>query len=236
MALVKQMLYSLLRAFMVLIVRLVVSSMGGVRTEGAENVPKTGGLIVAPNHLSYADGPLVGAFLPRPAAFMATSELFSFRGWGWVARAMKAFPVEQDAADLSAIRKAVEILKAGEALVIFPEGHMSLTGRLQPLRPGVISIALHAEAPILPVWIEGTDLLMPPRQTKMRRVSRPILIRFGKAITPQELAGGRRGRAAVDYGAELLYRRLQELSQKGGSSLRETREQGSEHGGGPHVP
>ncbi|MGC8668638.1 MAG: lysophospholipid acyltransferase family protein [Chthonomonadales bacterium] len=206
-----EVLYVILRATIAILVRILIRLMGGMHVVGREHIPRRGGVLIAPNHLSYADGILVGIVLPRRGAFMATSELFALRGWGWLARMLGAFPVEQDTADLGAVRRAVQLLKAGEAVVVFPEGHMSLDGKLQPLQPGVLSIAFHADAPILPVWIEGTDRLMPPRQTRMHRLQKPILIRFGEPIAVEQLMGGKRGRAAIEHGVGLLTRKLQEL-------------------------
>lgn len=206
------MVRAILRGAITLLCRMIIAWMGGLKTVGREKVPRKGGVIIAPNHLSYTDGIVVGLSLPRRASFMATSELFTIRWWGWIARLMGAFPVKQDSPDREAIRKAVAMLKSGAAIVIFPEGHMSLDGQLQRPQHGVLFIALRAEVPIVPVWIEGTNHLMPPRQTKMRRVEQPILVRFGEAISPQDLAGGLSGRAAIEHAADLLYRKLLELS------------------------
>lgn len=197
-------MYYLLRGLAYLVLRLFFVWTGGAVIVGRENVPRRGGLIVAPNHLSHLDPLLVGVALPRHAWFVATDELFEFRILGWLARRLRAFPIRQDSADRQALRKTEALLAAGHAVVIFPEGHESLDGRLQPLQGGTVLLALKTGVPIVPVAIQGTSAIMPPRSFGIRRPRRPVRLVFGRPIAPETLAGGLRKRSAVDHGVNLL--------------------------------
>jgi 1-acyl-sn-glycerol-3-phosphate acyltransferase len=111
----------------------VVNALGGVRVEGRERLPQSGAVILAANHVSYLDPPLMGLVAaPRPLWYMAKAPLFRVPVLGAVMRLFRSFPVRPDAADREALRKAGEILAAGEALLIFPEGGCSDDGELQP--------------------------------------------------------------------------------------------------------
>lgn len=148
------------------------------KVEGEENIPTHGGAIIAPNHISLWDPPLMGAALSRRIHFMAKEELFSYPVFSWIITRLKAFPVKRGAADRNAIRTAVTLLEQGELVGLFPEGTRGKKGVLGPAEPGVLMIAVKANVPIIPVAIIGTD--------KVGRF--PILfprfiVRFGKPLT-----------------------------------------------------
>jgi 1-acyl-sn-glycerol-3-phosphate acyltransferase len=125
--------------------------------EGRENVPPQGPLIVASNHLNNADPPMVAAALPRHPTFMAKQEMFGWPILGLGIRAFGAFPVRRFEADLGALRKAVQVVREGKMLIMFPEGTRSRTGSMRKAHPGTAMIALRAGAPILPIAITGTE-------------------------------------------------------------------------------
>jgi len=152
------------RAFYWLMTRLmraVVWTFGRYEVVGPERVPKDGALIVVSNHLNNADPPLLGADIPRRIHFMAKQELFDSR-FGWAMRWFGAFPVRRFEADLTALRAAQGILKAGDVIGMFPEGHRSRTGGMGPPHPGTALIALRSGAPLLPVGITGTERIRTP--------------------------------------------------------------------------
>lgn len=126
---------------------------------GLENIPATGGVIIAANHISLWDPPVVGAGLNRSVNFMAKEELFAFPPLRWIIRIMKAFPVKRGAADRGAIRHAINLLKNGEILGLFPEGTRSKNGELGKPEAGIGMIALKAGVPIIPAAIIGTNTL-----------------------------------------------------------------------------
>ncbi len=137
----------------------------GVRFEGVEHVPLEGPLIIAPNHMTYADPPLVSFPLRRPVYFMAWSRLFEVPLFGRLIRFLRAFPLETESVDPTAVRGAARLLKAGQAVMIFPEGGRTLDGRLQPFKPGAFRLACSHKVPVLPVTIIGGHESWPPQRT-----------------------------------------------------------------------
>lgn len=206
------MLYCVGWVIFYLVIRAVVGLLAGWRVEGRENLPRKGAVIIAPNHVSFSDPPIVEAAIRRGSWFMASDELFAMKLLGPLARMMRGYPVKQDSPDRSALRKTEDLLKRGQSVVVFPEGHVSKNGKLQPIQPGIILVALRTGAPILPVGLLNTDKLMPPHTFKLRRSPAPVVIRIGNPMTAQELAGGKKGRAAVDHGVMLLKNALLELT------------------------
>ncbi|MFQ5781136.1 MAG: lysophospholipid acyltransferase family protein [Nitrospiria bacterium] len=140
---------------------------------GADNVPKEGGVIVAANHNSYFDIPLLGCSLFRRADNIAKSELFRNRVIAALFRALGGFPVRRGRIDRSAITEAVKRLKAGRLLALYPEGTRSKDGRLQPPKPGVGLIVVRAGVKVVPAYIHGTHPVRP---------FRPVTIIFGKPL------------------------------------------------------
>lgn len=137
-------------------VGLVLGLASGMRVSGRERVPRVGGLIVASNHVSYWDPPLLGSALPREIHYLAKEELFRAPVFGALIRAYNAIPIRRGVADLSGMARAIEILKQGGVLLMFPEGTRSRDGRLRPPRPGVGMLAVNADVPILPCFISGS--------------------------------------------------------------------------------
>lgn len=164
------------------LVWLVARVYFGVRFEGVHHVLLNGPLIITPNHVSYADPPLVTIPVRRPVYYMALRSLFEVPGLGWLIRHLRAFPVEAEAADTRATREAVRLLQAGAALMIFPEGGRSMDGRLQPFKPGAFRLACSLGVPVLPVTILGGHEAWPPH----RLLPRPgrITILYHPPITP----------------------------------------------------
>jgi 1-acyl-sn-glycerol-3-phosphate acyltransferase len=135
---------------------------------GLENVPPSGGFIVAPNHLSFLDSVLVQALMPRAVAFFAKAEYFT--GTGVKGALMRSFfegvgsiPVQrgQQAASVQALKTLLEMLEAGDGVGIYPEGTRSRDGLLYRGRTGVGWLALTTGAPVVPVGLLGTDRLQP---------------------------------------------------------------------------
>jgi 1-acyl-sn-glycerol-3-phosphate acyltransferase len=136
---------------------------------GTRHIPKTGPLVIASNHVSYADPVLITIPVRRPLYYMAWNRLFEVPAFGWVIRRLRAFPVEVENADPRATRGAVRLLQAGEAVLIFPEGGRTHDGRLGRFKPGAFRLACYAGAPVLPVTIVGGHEAWPPS----RRLPRP---------------------------------------------------------------
>lgn len=127
---------------------------------GKEKFPLTGPVIVAPNHLSNNDPPIIGFALPRHVSFMAKEELFKNPIFAAVIKWLGAFPVHRGGVDKIAIRRAREILKENKVLGIFPEGSRQKEGHLGRFHDGVASMALRTGTPIVPVAVIGTDKMV----------------------------------------------------------------------------
>jgi len=183
-----------------------------LRLIGVENVPETGPLLGASNHLSNADPIILEAAFPRPLFFVGKSELFRNPFFRWVLHRFGGIPVERGTPDRAAIRRAVAILEQGIALGIYPEGVRSKTVALMRGLPGAGLIALQSNAPVLPVAIWGTEFFpvngdKPPRRPKS--LPRGVTVRFGSPFHVPERVDGKRVKA--DEATHLIMERIAEL-------------------------
>jgi 1-acyl-sn-glycerol-3-phosphate acyltransferase len=149
-----------------------------------ENVPSEGPVILAPNHFSHMDHWFVGVMLPRHVRFMAKSQLF--RGWPveWFLEHMGAFPVRRGQHDEEAIATTLALLRRGEAIVMYPEGGRSRSGKIGTrARPGIGRLALETGTPLVPIAVYGSE-----RARNWRRLEFPaVTVRYGELITvPRE--------------------------------------------------
>ena len=136
---------------------------------GIEHIPADGPLIITPNHQTFADPPLVTIPVRRPIYYMAWNRLFAVPVLGRLIRRLRAFPVEIQTSDGRAVREAVRLLRAGEALMMFPEGGRTPDGRLQPFKLGAFRLAVAHDTPVLPVTIAGAWEAWPPGRLFPRR-------------------------------------------------------------------
>jgi 1-acyl-sn-glycerol-3-phosphate acyltransferase len=135
----------------------LVGSLSGWEVRGREFIPRTGGLIVASNHVSFWDPLLVGTAAMRELNYLAKEELFRTPVLGPVIRAYNSIPIRRGVADLSGLGRAIEVLKQGRALIMFPEGSRMRDGELHPARPGVGMLAVNGDVSIVPCFISGSD-------------------------------------------------------------------------------
>ena len=146
-----------------------------LHVEGRENVPQTGAIIVAPNHKSDWDPPLIGvAFNTRIIHYMAKEELFKNPFLGWLIRQFGTFPVKRGTVDRTAIRQALRELKAGNPLGIFPEGTRIRREGLGRFHSGMASLALMTGTPVVPVAVIGSRW-MPHKKG-------PLAVLIGKPV------------------------------------------------------
>jgi 1-acyl-sn-glycerol-3-phosphate acyltransferase len=136
--------------------RLIVFLTSRVHLRGRYNVPKCGPYIIAANHLSWIDVPMVPAYVPGKVVYMAKEEAFHSKV-GWLVRFLGAFPVKRGEGDRQALRTAEDLLKKQKVLVIFPEGTRSKTCTLAKAHAGLGMIALRSGAPVVPVAIWGSE-------------------------------------------------------------------------------
>jgi 1-acyl-sn-glycerol-3-phosphate acyltransferase len=153
---------------------------GGHRVVGAENVPDEGGAVIASNHLSHLDPPVVGTAMPRRTYYFAAAYLFNNPIFGFIIRKCYAFPVKRGAADTRALKNAIEVLKAGELLTMFPEGTRSRTGELGEFDLGAALAASRAGVPIVPCAVTGTNDILPRGASFLRRGR--VAVSFGEPI------------------------------------------------------
>jgi 1-acyl-sn-glycerol-3-phosphate acyltransferase len=122
----------------------------------AERVPLTGGVILASNHASFLDPPLVGSGVHRPINYLARQSLFRYPGIGWLLHKWQAVPVDRDGGGASGLKAILDRLLAGGAIILFPEGTRTLDGNLQPARSGIGLTVIKSDAPVVPVRVFGT--------------------------------------------------------------------------------
>ncbi|MEP0765431.1 MAG: 1-acyl-sn-glycerol-3-phosphate acyltransferase [Fimbriimonadia bacterium] len=192
------------------------AAAGGLEWVHEERVPKTGSLIVAPNHLSFADPPAVGSATHRPLCFMAKKQLF-VPVVGRVLKMVWAFPVDRGSADLAAIRKAQALLRAGEAVLVFPEGTRGNGRSLGEPNQGVALLAKLASAPVIPVAVVGSDRFL-PRGAKLPRRAK-ISIVWGEPFTYASVAEGLDEKEARRRFALTLMERIRDLAAERGLVL-----------------
>lgn len=162
----------------------------GIRFEGTEYIPREGPLLITPNHVTFADPPLVSIPIRRPIHYMAWDRLFDIPGLAWLIRRLRAFPVDIESADPRATRAAVRLLDDGHAVMIFPEAARSPDGTLQRFKLGAFRLACARGVPVLPVTILGGHEAWPPG----RVLPRPgrLTIVYHPVVTPPVDADVRR--------------------------------------------
>jgi len=161
-------------------------SMFGVRTRFAEPLPDCGGLIVLSSHQSHLDPLLLGLACDRRLSSLARSSLYTFKPFGFIITALDAVPIDRNASAVAAMKTVIKRLEDGAAVIIFPEGTRTATGRLGEIKSGFALIAKKAKVPIVPVAIVGAWECWP----KTRLLPRPgrIRLEFGRVIRPEEIA------------------------------------------------
>lgn len=157
------------------------------RIEGLDHVPRTGPLIVACNHISFWDPPLVGSNFPRPLHFLAKAELFQNKVFGAMLRGYNSIPIQRGAQARSGLRGGEEALNRGGAVLIFPEGTRNKSGAMLPPRAGIGRLAAVTRAPVLPVRITGSNHIR-------RSLARLELVRItlgSPLVAPPNIGGDR---------------------------------------------
>ena len=192
-------------------IRTIFFFNGGLEVVGKENIPKEG-VIIASNHISYLDPPILGSVTPRRCNFMARKGLFDVPVLGWMIK-YAAFPVDRDKPRASTIKEAVKKTRAGQIVVVFPEGTRSKTGELQEPKPGIGMVAAMSRAPIVPAYLTGTDKALPSGAKWLKRTK--IKVVFGKPIyyTSTEESGGRTGQGKREEVSMMIMDAIRELKE-----------------------
>ncbi len=144
--------------------------------KGHENIPPTGPVLIAANHRSLADPPLVGVGVSRPVHFLAKKELFNFRPFGWLIENLNAHPLDRKAG-VAAMREAQRLLESGSIVIVFPEGKRIKDDALARPKAGVGLLALKTGAAVVPAYIHNSG-----HMTQLKKIS----ITFGSPINPEK--------------------------------------------------
>jgi 1-acyl-sn-glycerol-3-phosphate acyltransferase len=155
------------------------------RVFGAENVPLSGGVILASNHASFLDPPLVGSGLKRPIHYLARQSLFRFPGIGALLRSWNSVPVDREGGGAAGLKAILDRLHAGAGIILFPEGTRTFDSNLQPARSGIGLVVAKSTAPVVPVRVFGTYEAY-GRQLKIPR-PRQVAVAYGLPMNFEKL-------------------------------------------------
>ncbi len=162
------------------IFRLSATIFFDLKVFGLHNVPQHGGVLIVSNHQSYLDPPMLTLRLPRPAAFLAKSELFNGGLFEGFIRGVNAFPVRQGAGDKGAMRESIALLKHGWLLTVFAEGSRTFDGSIGPAQKGAGLMVRKAGVPVVPTVIDGAYQAWPRVGRKLPQ-THPIRVYHGEA-------------------------------------------------------
>lgn len=179
------------------------------KVSGRDNLPDTGPVVIVCNHISNWDPVAVGVAVKRQVLFMAKEELFKIPVFGTCLRMVGAFPVKRGLNDRAAIKRAMEVLKGGNVLGVFPEGHRSKSGKLEEFSEGAVHLAARFNAPILPVGVIGTPRIFYKGWFHSFRVN------IGQPVSTKNEAG----LETVDFYRELNQRIRQEVARLSGQEM-----------------
>ncbi|MBU0574212.1 MAG: lysophospholipid acyltransferase family protein [Candidatus Margulisiibacteriota bacterium] len=198
--------FKLLRPFFFAIFKLVSRLFFPVTLEGAENLPERGAYIVAPNHVSILDYPSVICRLPRQIRdelFPVASKAYYDNPVAFFFMAMAANVIRIDTEDdfFSALKAAANVLKAGHAVFLFPEGTRSKSGELLPFKNGLGILSIEQNVPIVPVHVNGTYDVLPPKKIWFNRGKISVII--GQPVYPEKYILKKKSMQAYDVYKEL---------------------------------
>ncbi|MDO9541035.1 MAG: lysophospholipid acyltransferase family protein [Kiritimatiellia bacterium] len=180
------------------------------RASGKENVPAQGGIIIASNHASYLDPPLLGCALKhRYVRFLARDSLFQNRLGQWWANKVGVVFIDRNRGDLAAFKAALTILKAGGALCLFPEGTRTLDGNLQSPKAGIGFLIVKSAVPVVPAYIEGSFAAFSKGAGRIRPAK--ITVRYGQPISPEEFQRLGSDKTAYHKAAALVMEKIAAL-------------------------
>lgn len=187
------------------IIRFLARRFFGLRETGREYIPRTGAVILAANHISDWDPPVLGMASIRVPYYMAKSELFRKPLAAFLLRKLGAFPVNRTGVDTEAIRTSLQILSQGGILAMFPEGTRNRRGLLGKPKQGIALIARRSGAPIVPAYISGT--------------TRPLTgfhVAFGPPVAPGEI-GAVHASGGYTALSDLLMERIADAGRRAGT-------------------
>ena len=177
---------------------------------GSDNFPLDGPFLIASNHASHLDPPLVGCHVPRQMRFFARKSLWKSRVLGWWMNQVETIPVERDSGDIGAIKRVLQALAENRAVVLFPEGTRSLDGHLQKPKPGVGLMACKTGVPVVPCRVFGSFEAF-GKGSALPRFGTPISIVFGPPIPASDYDDPAAGKARYEQAAQRIMDRIAAL-------------------------
>jgi 1-acyl-sn-glycerol-3-phosphate acyltransferase len=166
------------------------------------------GVIIAANHASFLDPPLIASSFPTPVYFLARKTLFDLPVLSPLIKSLNALPLASGS-ELTALKQACKLLGEGKNMLIFPEGTRSLDGTLAPFKTGVSLLSQKAKAPIIPTYIHGSFEAWPRHKQFPSPFGHTTSCVFGSPIYPQDFTEGKEGQQAIAHALEDEVRRLQ---------------------------
>lgn len=166
--------------------RLIYKFLFRWRVFNPERVPMHGPAILASNHASYFDPPLVGAGVSRALNYLGRESLFRFPVIGWGMRTVHSIPVDRDGGGAAGLRAILDRLLAGGAILLFPEGTRTRDGKLQAARSGIGLTVIKSSAPVIPVRLFGTFEAF-GRHHRVPRIFRRIAVKYGPPLDFHDL-------------------------------------------------
>jgi 1-acyl-sn-glycerol-3-phosphate acyltransferase len=157
----------------------------GIRFYGRENIPRNGGVLLLCNHQSFLDPLLCGAGADRQLCYVARDTLFKNPAFKWLIESVNASAIKRDTADIAAMKMLIEKLKAGNGVVLFPEGTRTNDGKIADIKPGFGLLSRRANVPVIPVLIDGAFECWP--RTKKIFSPRRINVVYGEPISPEKI-------------------------------------------------
>ncbi len=181
-----------------------------LKIRGVENIPARGGVLIASNHASYLDPPVVGVgYRARPVHFMARDTLWNSKFGSWWMDSVGCVPVSRGTGDIKALKLTIKTLKEGKVMSMFPEGTRTEDGELQEAKGGIGFIIEKSGCVVIPAYIDGSYKAHKKGAKFIKPVK--ITITYGKPITQEDFQALGSGRAAYDKHAALIMERVAAL-------------------------
>ncbi len=179
---------------------------------GQENLPRHGAFLIAANHASFIDPPIVGSHVPRQLCFFARKTLWKKGFASWWLDTVGTIPVDRDGGqDVSALKRVLRSLKDNKGLILFPEGTRSPDGRLQTPKAGVGFIVCKSQVPVVPVRLFGSFEAF-GRGLKFPRLGTRVSVVFGRPIPPADYDDPTAGKQRYQVASDRIMARIAELS------------------------
>lgn len=174
---------------------------------GSDNFPVDGPFLIASNHASHLDPPIVGCQVPRQMRFFARKSLWNNRLLAWWLNQVETIPVERDSGDIGAIKRVLQALKENRAVVLFPEGTRTLDGNLQKPKAGVGLMACKTGVPVVPCRVYGSFQAF-GKGTAIPRFGTSVSVVFGPPIPASDYDDPAAGKARYELAAQRIMDRI----------------------------